>query len=236
MEVNFDFTFNLIAALGFILSWCVIVFFSYLIYKRQTEKPKVWKIIIVICVGLFSFTINFNLMGNILKLSILPLGVWLMYLVLKRRNGKWQKYRAFAWLGFFANYLFLVTTLIEGPVHQAVYPKSEPTTYIANVGNASIINTHLSANERSLIKESLSNEINSMRQEEIYSDVWYEETFINTEPKERFPYQLVGTKSKWGSGLDSMIYIEKDGKGLLISTSQKQLYFRSENSILEEVE
>ncbi len=71
------------------------------------------------------------------------------------------------------------------------------------------------------------------------SDDWYEETFLNVEDyekKEQFPYLLVDYKSKWGSGLESMIYVEGDGKGILISTADQQYYYRSEMSTLKEVD
>ena len=120
-----------------------------------------------------------------------------------------------------------------------VYPKDEPSTYISNVENASILNIHPSAKDRSLNKESLLNQLDTMRQETIFSDQWYEDTYMNTESNkrnERFPYQLIGTSSKWGSGLETIIYIEDDGKGILLSTPQEQLYFRSEDSLIEGVE
>jgi hypothetical protein len=69
-----------------------------------------------------------------------------------------------------------------------------------------------------------------------YALIWYEETYMNaesTKTKERFPYQLIGTSPEWGSGFLTIIYLEEDGKGILLSTSNKQLYFRSEDSIIE---
>ena len=77
-----------------------------------------------------------------------------------------------------------------------------------------------------------------MRQEEVFSDQWYEDTYMTESNKrnERFPYQLIGTSSKWGSGLETIIYIEDDGKGILLSTPKEQLYFRSEDSFIEGVE
>jgi len=76
-----------------------------------------------------------------------------------------------------------------------------------------------------------------MNQRTIFSDLWYEETYADTDSTtkdERFPYQLIGTKPKWGSGLRTSIFIESDGKGFLVSTQDKQLYFRSEQSVLME--
>ena len=105
--------------------------------------------------------------------------------------------------------------------------------------NASILNIHPSAKNQSLNKESLLKQLHTMRQEMIYSDQWYEDTYMKTESNkrgERFPYQLIGTSSKWGSGLHTIIFIEDDGKGILLSTPKKQLYFRSEDSLIEGME
>lgn len=236
MLLNIDFTFNAIAIVAAVLAWSVIGIIAYRIYKRQIEKPKVWKVLIAIFIGLFSFTINFNLDNTMLKIPILPLGVWILYLIFKGKAERWQIYRSFAWLGFLANFIFLLSTLVTIPVHHVIYPENEPSTYISAVENASIITTHPSAKNCTLNKEKLLEQLHIMRQEIIYSNQWYEETYQNTESNnrnERFPYQLIGTSPKWGSGLNSIIYIENDGKGILISTPKKQLYFRSKDSILE---
>lgn len=96
--------------------------------------------------------------------------------------------------------------------------------------------THPSGEVSSLNKESLLNQLPTMRKEPVESYEWYEETDVDTESdkvSERFPYQLVGTSPEWGSGLASVIYVEKDGKGILLSTPTEQLYFRSDISLIE---
>ncbi|MFP3390381.1 hypothetical protein [Brevibacillus sp. SIMBA_040] len=234
MELNVNN--NIIEILTAILGWLVIVFFAYRIYQKQIVKLKVWKIPLIILVGLFSFSIDLGLLDIILKLPILPLGVWILYFVFKGKDERWQTCRSFAWLGFGANFIFFASTLITIPVHHVIYPKDELSVYISNVENASIINTHPSAKDRSLNKDSLQNQLDTMRQEAIYSQQWYRETYFNTESNkrnERFPYQVIGTSSKWGSGLQTLIYIEDDGKGILLSTPKKQLYFRSKDSLIE---
>ncbi|MGG1662485.1 hypothetical protein [Brevibacillus sp. NRS-1366] len=234
MEINVNY--NAIEALSVILGWVVIVFFAYRIYQKHIVKPKVWKIPLIILAGLFSFSINWNMFDTIFKLPILPLGVWILYFVFKGKDERWQTYRSFAWLGFGANFIFFASTLITIPLHHVIYPKDELSVYISNVENASIINIHPSAKDRSLNKDSLLKQLDTLRQEAIYSDQWYKETYINTESNkrnERFPYQLIGTSSKWGSGLHTLIYIEDDGKGILLSTPKKQLYFRSNDSLIE---
>lgn len=234
MEININY--NIIEILTAILGWLVIVFFAYRIYQKQIVKPKVWKIPLIILVGLFSFSINLSMFDMIFKLPILPLGVWILYFVFKGKDERWQTCRSFAWLGFGANFIFFASTLITIPVHHVIYPKDELSVYISNVENASIINIHPSAKDRSLNIASLLKQLDTMRPEAIYSNQWYRETYIDIESNkrnERFPYQVIGTSSKWGSGLQTLIYIEDDGKGILLSTPKKQLYFRSKDSLIE---
>ena len=166
MEINFNFTINAVAIVTGILAWGSIIFLAYRVYKKQSVRPKVWKILLVMFVGLFSFSFNWNMFDTMVKFPILPLGVWILYFILKGREERWQTYRSFAWLGFWANFIFLASTLIAIPVHHVVYPKDEPSTYISNVGNASILNIHPSAKDRSLNKESLLKQLDTMRQEE----------------------------------------------------------------------
>ena len=59
-----------------ILAWCVIAFIAYSLYNRQSDKPEIWKVLVVILVGLFSFSFNTEMFGTVIKISILPLGVW----------------------------------------------------------------------------------------------------------------------------------------------------------------
>lgn len=234
MKINVNY--NIIEILTAILGWLVIVFFAYRIYQKQIVKPKVWKIPLIILVGLFSFSINLSMFDMIFKLPILPLGVWILYFVFKGKDERWQTCRSFAWLGFGANFIFFASTLITIPVHHVIYPKDELSVYISNVENASIINIHPSAKDRSLNIASLLKQLDTMRPEAIYSNQWYRETYIDIESNkrnERFPYQVIGTSSKWGSGLQTLIYIEDDGKGILLSTPKKQLYFRSKDSLIE---
>jgi hypothetical protein len=232
--INFDFTFNAIAILIGILAWIFIGYFTYRIYQKQMVKPKVWKILIVLLIGLFSFSFNWSMFDTMIKIPILPLGVWILYFALKGKGEKWQTYRSFAWLGFWANFIFLLSTLAVIPVHHAIYHENELSTYISTVENASIIPIHPSAKDFTLNKEKLLKQLHKMKPETIYSNQWYEETYLNpesTNTKERFPYQLIGTSPKWGSGFHTIIYLEEDGRGILLSTSKKQLYFRSEDSL-----
>lgn len=212
------------------------MFFAFHILKKQSVKPKVWKAIVILFVGIFSFTINFDMFNTLVKLPLLPLGVWILYWIFHKKEEKWQVYRSYAWLGFFANFVFLIATLMVIPIHDFSYPKDDLPTYISNVENASMNRIHPSAHDSLLNKDKLLKQIDYMSQDTIYSQQWYGDTYVDIETNqkvERFPYQLIGTKAKWGSGINTMIFIEEDGRGLLISTSQKQVYFRSEDSFIE---
>ena len=85
MEINFNFTINAVAIVTGILAWGSIIFLAYRVYKRQSVRPKVWKILLVMFVGLFSFSFKWNMFDTIVKFPILPLGVWILYFILKGR-------------------------------------------------------------------------------------------------------------------------------------------------------
>lgn len=238
MAISFELSFHFIEIISVILAWCVIGIIVYRMIKKQPVRPKVWKVCICVLVGIFSFSINLPpIFDTPIKISILPLGVWILYGILKRKEGRWQMYRPFAWLGFFANFIFLAASLLAVSAQNALYPKNELLTYISNVENASIRIIHPSGRESSLEKDHLLKQIHNMSQEEIHGQQWYQEKEIkdeqSTKRNERFPYQLIGTSSKWGSGLKPIIYLEADGKGILVSAPQKQLYFRSKQSLLK---
>ncbi|WP_246879965.1 hypothetical protein [Bacillus suaedae] len=230
--------FNIIVFLTELIAWAIIGFIAFRIYRKLSIKPRIWKVGLVILFGLFSFSINWTMFDTLIRISILPLGVWILYAVLKGKEGRWQTYRGFAWLGFWANYIFLAATLIALPIHQAIYPEEKPSTYISDISNASIIKTHPTGNKMLLNKDLLISQLDTFDQDRIMSDVWYEETYMNTDDSnkinERFPYLLTEVKSKWGSGINSTIYIEEDGAGILISTADRQYYFRSDSSVLKE--
>lgn len=234
MTVNFDFSLNFVEALMAILMWGILGFLAFRIYKKQPGKPRVWKVVVVLWVGLFSFSIDWNMFDTLVKFPVLPLGVWILFFILRNKEERWERYRAFAWLGFFANFLFLAAALATIPIQQAAYPVHDAATYIADVKNASVMAIHPSGQDVTLNREELRGQMSSFKKKEIYSERWYMETYENPAPipKERFPYLLMGTEPKWGSGLDTIIYVEADGKGLLVTTAKKQVYFRSNVSLL----
>ncbi|WP_226641916.1 hypothetical protein [Mesobacillus subterraneus] len=222
-----------------LLAWSAILILARRIYSKQDVKPIIWKLVVVIFVGLFSFSINLPYMDQQIKLAILPLGVWILYGIYSRKNEgiSWDQYRKYAWLGFFANFIFLAVSLISPLIHSAIFPANEMSTYLSDINKGKIIQTHPSADSKILDKDSLRIQMDRFKEEPVYSEKWYYEAFESagelSKAEERFPYQLTGTEAKWGSGIDPMIFIEQDGKGILVSTGQKQVYFRAEKSLLK---
>lgn len=218
-----------------VFAWVVIGIIAARLYKKQSEKPQLWKVVLVVLIGLFSFAINLEIFGEVLKISVLPLGVWILYWFLRKKKITWQKYQPFAWLGFGANFILMAFLLIGIPIHYLLYPENEPSTYISNVEGAYIIKTNPTAIESSLMKEDLIDLIQGAKQQNYFSDSWYNETFMEPDKTtERFPYMLANSLPKWGSGLHTTVYLEKNGKGVLITTQEKQFYFQTEHSLLEE--
>ncbi|KAA0550389.1 hypothetical protein FZW96_03360 [Bacillus sp. BGMRC 2118] len=220
-----------------ILAWILIGILYYRIYQRKEVKPKLWKSVVAVLMGLFSFSINITFRESMLNISILPLGVFLLYLVLGRNHQeeRWLRYRSFAWLGFLANYVFLVFAFITPFIGDLLYSKASLSTYLSSIEEARIITTHPSGSFNAVDKTSLQQQINLATKQEIDSEAWFAETLESFEIKgrnEKFPYQLVGVDSKVGSGLQTLIYIEDDGKGMLVSTQKQQVYFRMEQPIL----
>jgi hypothetical protein len=237
MVFNVDFPIDIVEISVSIVAWAIIILWMFPTLKKKQVKIKIWKVIIFTFVGIFSFSINWSILGSFIKLPVLPLGVWILYgWYYKSKKDTWMNYRVFAWIGFFSNFLFIFATLVSTLVHGMIYPKDEPSTYISNIEQASIIKIHPSGNYQTINGKILQKQIEMQEKADIYNEKWYEETWQGETPKyERFPYQLLGVLPKWGSGIQSVIYIEKDGKGILIDTPQKQFYFRSEEAFLEGV-
>lgn len=233
MQFNLEFNFNGVELFFLLLGWGLVLFFFYRIYKNQDEKlrPKLWKGIVTILIGLFSFTINLTFLQNPISLAILPLGVWILYAL---RKGRWEVYRKYAWLGFAANYVFLATTIVGILFHGILFPKDQAATFISGVENASLHIIHPSAPEAALDNTALEQAMDSMQKNEIDSHRWYNSIVLKEEKVERFPYLLAGTDPSFGSGLSTQIFVEQDGQGLLITTiDQRQYYFRSDQPFLK---
>lgn len=231
---------NVIALILNCVSWLVLAIVIWRFYKKQDSKPVIWKMLIVILVGLFSFSINIPVMEHQMKLAILPLGVWIVFWVYSRRNDgrSWQRYRRFAWIGFFANYFFLIMSLLTIFIHEGMYPRNEISTYISDIHDASVIKTNPTGENVQLENESLLAQLKEASRQPVFSEIWYQETYVTGDSEEkkveRFPYQLVQVSPKTGSGITSIVFIERDGKGILISNGLEQYYFRLGASILKE--
>lgn len=115
------------------LAFLLIGFLAYRIYKKQEEKPKRWKVFIVIIIGLFSFSFTLPVFDTFIKIPILPVGVGILYFIFRNKVEKWVAYRRFAWLGFLANFIFLAATFASFPLQHALYPVNESSTYLATL-------------------------------------------------------------------------------------------------------
>ncbi|SDN62883.1 hypothetical protein SAMN05518871_106180 [Psychrobacillus sp. OK028] len=216
------------------LGWIITGIIAFRLYKTQLKQPVVWKVVLIILIGLFTFSINLEYFGRVIQIPILPLGVWLLYLFLRKNKEKWQKYRPFAWLGFGANFILLISLLVGIPINNLLYPGNDPSIYISNVEDAYIINTHPTANEVSFVTEKLVASLQGAEKKDYFSDSWYNEIYLETQKTERFPYILANTFPKWGSGIRATIFLENNGKGILITSQEKQLYFQTKQSLFEE--
>jgi hypothetical protein len=230
--INLNFTGNAVEWTATILAYAAVVIAAYVLYKKQDDKPKILKIIFIMFIGLFSFSINWQSEDLLIRLPILPLGVWILYFFSKGKEGRWAKYRRFAWLGFAANFALLAASLAAAMFYHGIYDTKDPAVYLANVEKAEVVLLHPSAEKAVLRPEALL-ETETWTKENFNSEQWYGEITMDENHNERFPYLLSGTEPKWGSGLESVIYIEKDGRGLLISGPDAQLYFRAEKPLTE---
>lgn len=236
MQFQFELPNNIIFIALSLLGWGLIITLHWRQYLKQQEKPAVWKIVVIALVGMFSISITTTLFQTPAKISILPLGVFFIYVLL--RKPSWQIYRKYAWIGFWSNFILLTVTLLSASIHHFVYPKEKLSTYIANINDAAIIQIHPTASEAVFNKEQFKKQLQNLEPIAVESDLWYQASVFESEPyyhKERFPYQLIGVEPRWGSGLRTVIYVEDNGKGFLITTPDQQYYYRSKESFLEGV-
>ncbi len=218
------------------LAWMVLAFWFWRTCKAQPieERPDRWKIMITVLTGLFSFSINLPMFDEVLTLAILPLGVWILYGILKR-NERWQAYRKYAWIGFLGNYIFFGAAILAIGLSGLFYPKDSIETYLADISNVELIPIHPSGKEVDLNITKLEESLVTFEREHGNVVQWYEEireqkwpTEENKEPEkaqEKFPYLLTGVKAKAGKNVQ--VYVELDGKGLLVTSEDHQYYFRS---------
>lgn len=244
LTINFGYAENIIELLCILLAWAIIAVLVVRIYLRQDaeERPTLWKVFIAVLLGLFSFTFTFPLFNEPFSIAILPLGVWILYGILKRK-GRWEAYRKYAWTGFGGNFIFLSTALLAIGLAAVFYPTDEVRTYLTDVSNVQLLITHPSGGKVKINEEKLDDSLPTFKYEqsnvmqwfeEIRDQIWTEEE--SEEPvkvQEKFPYLLTGVKTKTGEKIQ--VYVEEDGKGLLVTTKKNQHYFRSKTaSFLEE--
>ncbi|REK71275.1 hypothetical protein [Paenibacillus paeoniae] len=226
---------NVILIIATVLGWGVVFYWILRQYRGMKEKPVIWKMLFATLVGIFSASGNFTIMSTTVKLSILPLGVWVLYFFL--RNGSWSIYRKFAWIGFFSSYIFVATTLLGSLLHHVVYDKSDPFTYVADTGKAQLVSIHPSASDVTWDQHAFQDGMRVLEFQQSRDTLnWYYESAVENGVNygnERFPYAVVGAKSRWGSGYEASLYLEYDGKGLLIQTPERHYYFRSEEPLLD---
>lgn len=230
-----------------IFGWVILIGAVCYLYRRQTVKPVLWKMAIVVYVGLFCFNFQFPVgdSDTPMKIAILPLGVWILILVFAKKKERWKVYRPYAWMGFFWNYIFLITTLLISPLQNFLYPTDKVENFLAELDDPGITLIHPSGKQAVLNREAFIESLSSWELREMDTQRWYYESFpeiieeeldeeepVPHQTTERFPYILLGASPKWGSGYESTIFIEADGKGMLISTEKGQYYFQSSDSIL----
>lgn len=172
MQFNLNIDLNGLETIFVLFGWVIVFFLFYRIYKNQEKevRPKLWKGILTIIIGLFSFTFPLTFFQPPISIAILPLGVWILYALRKR---KWEVYRKYAWLGFAANYIFLATTIAGILFHGIIFPKDQAATFISGVENASLHIIHPSAPEATLDNTALEQALERMQKNEIDSHRWY---------------------------------------------------------------
>ncbi|WP_107839329.1 hypothetical protein [Metasolibacillus meyeri] len=220
------------------ICWLVIIVVMIKIYRKQETKAKIWKVIVATFVGLISVSFTWTIFAEPVKIAVLPLGLWILFAILKHRRS-WHTYRQFAWLGFWANYLFLTAFFIGLLLGSLFYSKKELSTYLADVKDAQLLAIHPSAQES--VELHLPTNFDGVKAvpNKAYSiHIWYNESVFGEGPrvKEKFPYLLLGTQAKVGSGMQPTIFVEQNGKGLLVTNKGKQFYFSLEDSIIREVQ
>ncbi|TVX92480.1 hypothetical protein [Paenibacillus agilis] len=235
VETNDFSQYNIVLSIGITLGWLSLLIIAIYMYRKQQDKSlKIWVIALIIYIGMFSFSFSFTFNQESLKLAILPLGVWFLLIVLPQSSK--DRYRPYAWLGFCANYLFLFITILISFIHDGMYPKTNPATFISNLDDADLIAIHPSAQPAEFNKKRLQEQLEQLTAAEMQVIEWHRQSTVETEEyyqRERFPYLLVGVKASRGSGLSSTVHIENDGKGLLLTTPNQQLYYRVGETLLE---
>ncbi|WP_018934069.1 hypothetical protein [Gracilibacillus lacisalsi] len=227
-------TIHVVELLSYIPVWLVIVLGAIYFYRKNEEEMAIWKVAILIFVGMFTFDFHWNI-ENEWRIPVLPLGVWIVYFFMRKDSERWQRARTFAWWGFLSSYLFILSGLIAILLQSIIYPDDEVQTFLANVENAEVKTIHSSGEYNiSLDPETFSEALDTATRKELDFNQWRDEQMnVEQEHTEEFPYLVEGVKAKWGSGYIPVVYVSKDGYHLLISTLEQQYYFETEKRLWE---
>lgn len=227
---------NLVEAVVYSVCWLLIFSIGFKYYKKQEIKPIIWKAVIVYFVGRFAFTFNYPFEQQAIHFALIPLGVIAFYLLFSKRPN-FNTYLKFAWFGFFSNYIFLIGTLLIIPLNSFLYDQNDIHTYMSHSEkiDIEILSIHPSANDNVTVRPSILEQLETAKEQPVNTDWYYESVGDDRVEVERFPYILANVVPKWGSRATATIYVEKDGKGLLIASPTKHLYYRLDESILQEV-
>ena len=219
-----------------ICSWAAIGLLFFKVYKKG-EQLQIWKALVFLFIGMFTFNISLEWWDLPFRIPVIPLGLGILYAFFGRegRRESWQRYRRFAWIGFYSTFFFLAAALLQKPLDGWLYPKDTMSTYISDVNQMEVIGIHPDAKRVSLNKGSLQQALQKADPRPFDVEAVYNEVFDGNGKHERFPYLISGAIPKRGSGMEAIIYIEEDGRGFLISPSDgRQLYFRTEETVLME--
>lgn len=233
----FTYHLNLTSSIFLIFIIMFVLWRIVRVHQAATEKQNIIKIVIIF---LLSSVITGKITQHIydipFQIPILPIGVWLIYLAIDKQKN-WPSYRWYAWLGFTLSVLLTISNIIAYPIQKALYPPNEITNFINELDSTTIFTTHLSGADHVILTTNALDIIQNATYEP--NDSWgYAEFYYrydNPKAKERFPYLLQNTKSKFGSGYHPYIFIEQDGRGLLIIDKNVSNYFHLDESILNEV-
>ncbi|WP_413374951.1 hypothetical protein [Alkalihalobacillus sp. 1P02AB] len=226
-------------SIGLVLfGWSLFLIVLVSIYRRDEAVHSLWRVLLVGYIGLFSYDFSFQINEIQYTAPILPLGVFILVLFLRKRENGWAKYKKYAWIGFAFNFLFFMTDIVERPLHNSLYDIYDLETLITNVDDVTVFTIHPSGEKVHFDPESFY--YDSFIIETFNSITWYDQIQMNNDKPielidrvEKFPYMMVGVESKKGSGFTPIVYIEEDSLGLLIQVGEEHLYFRTNDVFLE---
>ncbi|QDP41988.1 hypothetical protein [Radiobacillus deserti] len=230
MDFWFDLEYSIPHISMYLLEFALVAFLFIRIYKKRKEATKIWVAILAVIVGLFVLSIDIPVQDVIIRLPILPLGAWILYF-LWRRSNRWETYRTFTWLGFLTSFISIAVMLGASFLHDLIYPKDSVSTYLANIESSKVIRLVDEAPPVTLQTSTLQKMLASLEMKEVDSITWYHKSTEGQQ--ELFPYQLMQAQPRFGSNIETVIYVHKDGNGLLIQTEDHQYYFHSDQSFLE---